>query len=690
MHTTFDGRLRPKQHQPTDWVDLTKLLNKRLAFVYQRLSSHEQIKRSIFSIKAQDALEDLAKEDGYTDEQVYVENRDLGISGTKGREDRPGLAYLIELVEAGTVESVYVVHISRLYRDQTLINAFALGELFKQQNVIIVTPHMRLNLRDKMHMRLYRMEVERAADELELMAQRLLGAKNLKAKAGYYAGESIPPGYVIDERKQLKNGKPNPDYHTYQVYEPHAEIVRTIFNQLAIPGMTSTRVARYCKEKGITFPSYPPELNTKAHLKTFKRTKRDHDGNWIISVSKVRSIATNPAYIGWKIWEGEVINKDHFKPIINEATFWAVQECFKKGPRPKKQYDPLPLAGLLYCGNHDIYREISYSNNKSASDAVYNCCDSGLRDNCMFITAHILDQPISEAVISQITLPGLAKQVLKKLADEFVHAKEQAASYRREATRLKAEIDNLRNNLAMEVFSADQAKWIDQQIHNRLARITELAELEKQPIGAIGKPMPGQADIELVDAFLNNLDKNWDDQPNGLKNAFLRLLLDKVVIFNNPTTIRATIIWRVGLEQEILINRWFERFSRPKWSETEVEILQQYYPVAEREELLKMLPGRSWSAIKSKAKGMELRRKRQKKRTSEHFTPEEDEIVRRYYTGEIDKSEAEALTGREIESIRSRANRLGLLKVKPRITWEWVSKGAIPEQEFPLRWTAPR
>ncbi|GEM_PF-4925298 len=46
-------------------------------------------------------------------ELIYVERRDLGVSGTKGQEEREGLADLIQLIEQGKVESVYVIEISR-------------------------------------------------------------------------------------------------------------------------------------------------------------------------------------------------------------------------------------------------------------------------------------------------------------------------------------------------------------------------------------------------------------------------------------------------------------------------------------------------------------------------------------------------------------------------------------------------
>lgn len=687
----FNGRLRAKTNQPTNWVDLIKLPNEKLAFIYQRLSSHEQMKKSIYSIKAQDALFDLAKEDGYADHQIHVERRDLGISGTKGREEREGLAYLIELVESDLVEAVYVVHISRLYRDQTLINAFALGELFKEHKVIIVTPQMRLNLRDKMHMRLYRMEAERAADELELMANRLYGARIIKAKAGYYTGESIPPGYVLNEQNHLDNAAYNVDTSGYQVYEPHAEVVRIIFNQLVIPGTTPTRVARYCESKGITFGTFPPELDTKQNRKAFLQAKQRPDGSWPVTVSRIRSIATNPAYIGWKLWGGEVVSKKAFLPIIDEDTFWTVQKRFEKHSSPKKDYDPLPLGGLLYCGNHDIPRQMSYNNRKKEDNksSKYSCSNSAMKLTCAIVSDHVIDGPVCEAVISQITLPGLTEQILSKLTSEYEQAKEQAASYRREMKRLESEVENLRANLhvnmATRILSAVEIAKINEQIQNRLARIRELADLEKQPIGAaMGKPIPGQADIELVQSFLDNLGQKWVDQPNGLKNAFLRLLLDQVIIWPEPATIRVKLIWRVGLEQELLIYRPPLKFK--PWHETEVEILLQHYTTTNKEVLLALLPNRTWISIRDKAVRLGLVRNDEAKevgRQGKVYSEEEDRLIKCFYVGEISQDEIIAMTGRKLYNIRQRARKLGLKWHPPRATWEWLDKGRMAESESP-------
>ena len=141
-------------------LDSTSLPCKKLAIIYKRLSTHEQVQDHVFSLKMQDALADMAKRDGYPEDLIHVEDRDLGLSGTLGSDQREGLAYVIELIEQDRAESVYVVHASRLYRDQTLIDGFAFGELCKKHGVVIVTPSMRLNLRNDMHIRVLRKELD--------------------------------------------------------------------------------------------------------------------------------------------------------------------------------------------------------------------------------------------------------------------------------------------------------------------------------------------------------------------------------------------------------------------------------------------------------------------------------------------------------------------------------------------------
>jgi hypothetical protein len=524
------------------------------------------------------------------------------------------------------------------------------------------------------------------------MSNRLLGARDLKAQSGLYAGESLPPGYIVDGPETLGDGQPNPSYHMYQIYGPHAEVVSTIFKQLLMPGTTPTRVARYCQRNGIAFPPFPPELDTKANRKTFNTSKRDPDGSWPVTTARVRKIVTNPAYIGWKVWGGKIVSKDAYEPIVDEHSFWKVQDVFKHRQSPKRDYDPLPLAGVLYCGEHDEPRRMYHANRKRAVDTVYRCRDHDLEIHCVSITSHILDDPIGEAVISQFAVPGIVERVLHKLAHEYDRTKEQAATYHREMTRLNAEVDNLLGNLAAGVLGPEQLKRIDREVQQRLNRIQELADLESRPIGAVlGQPTPGQADIDLVKSFIANLDKEWQTQPNGFKNAFLRLVLDRVVIWHKKEgTIRVRLFWRGGLEQELVIHQPHKKKRQP-WTETELELMREYYETSTWDRLLAILPDRTWKAIKNMGAQMGMVREEDGKQQGGNpaFTEEEDDLVRCYYAGEIGAEEATS-TGRTMYGVWGRARALGLTGKPHKPIWEWVDRGLsatpITEEECPSAW----
>src|SRR5918996_4964978 len=91
-----------------------------------------------------------------------------------------------------------------------------------------------------MHLWLYRQEIERAADEIELVKLRLGGPKRHKALSGRFDGRSVAPGYLVDQHAQSET------YERYVLYSPHAEVVRLIFQAVLATG-TPTRAARWLR-----------------------------------------------------------------------------------------------------------------------------------------------------------------------------------------------------------------------------------------------------------------------------------------------------------------------------------------------------------------------------------------------------------------------------------------------------------
>jgi DNA invertase Pin-like site-specific DNA recombinase len=543
------ARLKPVV-APPDPGDLVRLPLVRKAFIYQRLSTHEQRKRSLWSLEMQEALFEQAKADGFRDDQIVVERRDLGISGTKGKEARPGLAALIQAIEADQVEAVYVVHISRISRDQTLIDGLEFGELCKQHRVLIVMPTMRLNLSDSMHLRLYRQEIERAADEIELLKLRLGGPKRHKALSGRFDGRSVAPGYLVDHAPTSET------YERYVRYAPHAEVVRLIFQAVLATG-TPTRAARWLRDRGIILPAFgadiPPDDVQRSSLVRHTHPQRC-PGGFLITPSLVQSVATNPVYLGWWLVGGRVVHTENHPPIIDEDTFMRTQHVLTDHGRPLatrggvRSAAPQLLSGLLWCTQHEVPVRMTATRVKGGGR--YLCDDSYTHAQtdhpCTLLDARLLDDPITDVVLRRCQFIEHAEAVLAQLETEYAAGQEDTRRRQRERRRLQQEIDTLQQNLAL-TRSPEQVAMLFEQIERRQQRLAALSDTSAAP----ERRALSAAQVATVRAFLADLRTGWDGQPVVLRHEFVRPILDRVRVDTRRESIEATIVWRSGVEQHL-------------------------------------------------------------------------------------------------------------------------------------------
>ena len=94
-----------------------------------------------------------------------------------------------------------------------------------------------------------------------------------------------------------------------------------------------------------------------------------------------------------------------------------------------------------------------------------------------------------------------------------------------------------------------------------------------------------------------------------------------------------------------------------------------------RDQLMALLPNRTWRQIAAKGRNLRLKRKvRDKPGGNRPYASSEDAILRQYCCGEFDMGETLArLEGRTEDSVRSRMKMLGLKRdysAKPK--WEWA------------------
>ena len=169
--------------------------------------------------------------------------------------------------------------------------------------------------------------------------------------------------------------------------------------------------------------------------------------------------------------------------------------------------------------------------------------------------------------------------------------------------------------------------------------------------------------------------ETWDEKPNGLKNALLRLLLEQVIIWPGPAKIRVRLVWQFGPPRELVIHR--PRVGkRARWTERELAFVKEHYETADIDELVEMLPRRTWESIREVGRRLGLSRATKKggrghRGKDRPYTPEEDELIRRYYAGKIGIGKVKS-TGRTIIGIRARAAKLGLTRQTGQVTWEWA------------------
>lgn len=646
LNDTVRRRFKTRTEEPEGGP--VRLPHTREAWVYKRLSTHEQRKHSIWSLKQQDELEEMACREGYVapligeqiaslkaateypgfyaNGQIHVEERDIGISGTKNHKFRPGLAALIEAISAGRVEAVYVVHISRLYRDQTLIDAMTFADLCKRHNVVIVTPQLIFDLNQDLYFDIYKMEIENAVRELKVMKLRLTGNKLLKARHGYYDGRGIEWGYTLDLDKE------SPTYQKLVPYEPHAAVVREVF-RLALYYRTARKVRQHMLEHDFYFPPFAPEvMETIKGRHSLKSCRLRGDGSWLPSKQAVLSILTNPVYVGWWLVQGEVISKTNHPVIVDEETFWAVQEIWNpidyRTGKPNAAYSfnagrdtgrRALLTGLLYCGEHPEDGEWSQHYlcanfgqvNKDGSRQNWYICAVDYQEDhrqnaCFHTRQEVIDEAIVAHVLQRVSLDGVTREVVEHLEQESEQERAEARRHKSLRDQLLREIEGLKKKLPWAETKSDYGILMA-EIHQRERQIEQLMRPKWSADGLLTV-----AQVVEVEAFLRTLSRAWPRVKPETKRWFLEVLLDRVTIYHDRSQmVYLHLRWRTGLVDVLRVYRVHP--PRPegwRWDTWEDEAIRAHYPTCQHvSEVLSLVkPFRNWWGAKQRASQLGVHR----------------------------------------------------------------------------------
>lgn len=398
----------------------------REALVYVRQSTMAQARFNQESTQRQYALQKRALSLGWPEEHIRVIDGDLGISGS-GRSRRPGFAQLVTSVSLGEVGAVLGLEISRLARSSAdLMKLLELCGLF---DTLVIDEDGIYDMSDFNDRLLIGLKGTMGEAELHFLHARMIGGKENAASRGELRFP-LPVGYIYD-----------PDGRT--IMDPDEEIqhaVAVLFKAFRTTG-SAYGVVRYFTENNLSFP------------------KRAYGGAWdgkitwgTLTHSRVLAAIHNPSYAGAYVYgryrDNKTVDADgHFEhhPVrLPDKNDWKVflpghhqayisWEEFEENQKrlasnrtnmdrcgPAREGAAL-LTGILLCGKCGRRMTVRYTGTGGIRP-LYECVgrwEHGNRATCSSVPAEILDQAVSEKILSAMKPSELeiSLKVLRNIQD---------------------------------------------------------------------------------------------------------------------------------------------------------------------------------------------------------------------------------------------------------------------------------
>lgn len=314
--------------------------------LYERLSRDDDQEGDSNSIVTQKRLlESYAKEHGFRNCVHYTDD---GWSG--GTFERPDWKRMIADIEAGKVGAVLVKDMSRVGRDY-LQTGFYTEVFFQKHNVRFIAIYSGVDSADQ--------KSGEFAPFLNIMNEWYLRDASRKLKQSYQARARANISF---SNKTLYGYRKDPERkHHLIIDEESAAVVRQIY-AYALQGDGPAIIARKLREQKIERPSY----YMATHGLELYATDLDRPYDW--SNRTVGNILRKIEYLGHTVnhrterktykskkeylepSEWQIIENTH-EPIIDQATFDAVQKIRGTVRRTDTTGEPNVLTGLVYCGD---------------------------------------------------------------------------------------------------------------------------------------------------------------------------------------------------------------------------------------------------------------------------------------------------------------------------------------------------
>ena len=514
------------------------------ALIYIRQSTQYQVMNNQESRQLQEGLKERALQLGWPSENIEIIDSDLGMTGTKA-DRRHGFQYLLTQIALGNVGIVFSYDVTRLSRNCS--DWYPLLDICSYKKTLIGDREGIYDPRTSNGRLLLGLKGQFAEIELSTIRARMNEGLLNKAKRGDLILQ-LPTGYVRSQNIVLK--------------DPNLEVqscIQTIFDQF-LRLRSAAKVLRFFNDHHLKVPRY-----TDKELRWKKPT-----------VAAILSILKNPAYAGANVYgktqtsrvdlkatktkhlpieQWKYVVKGKFPSYISWENFEMIQGVIKDNyaeydrnqsrgiPRPGKAL----LHGIMYCGACGHKMVVQYK-----GGTRYMC--NYLRQQhgtpvCQRLHANCIDDYVALTfleALSAVELNAYEKIIENQWHEASVVHKmknqqlERLRYQARLAERQFNQVDPDNRLVAVEL----ERRWE--------AALKELKEVENEYENqkAKGNHTLTKLPTELKKAFLNlgkELPGIWEGLASEKKKAFLRCLIDKVVVHRKERhLVEVRIVWQGG------------------------------------------------------------------------------------------------------------------------------------------------
>ena len=522
--TIVHRKIQPHHHQ-------------RLACIYIRQSTTEQVRHHQESQRNQERMAERAQQLGWPAQQVQLIREDLGKSGS-GSYQRSGFRNLLSDISLGKVGIVFCYEVSRLARNSAdwhhLLEAAGLFDTLIADYDGIYDLHQ---FNDRL---LLGLKGTMSEAELHLLKLRMAAGRKRQLERGDYR-QILPTGLVrVEDGVVIKD----PD-------EPVQQVIGLVFDTFARLKSCS-QVLQYFHREKILLP---------------RRQIRGPDAGIVVwkqpTSGALYSILTNPAYAGTFVYgrrqmdrsqpmgnrlnrprrrlpieSWEYVHHDRYPAYISWEVFLENQQLLRANRQHQWQPDHEKagairdgnalLQGIIYCGHcgHQM-RTLHKGGGKYGCYAQKQMYGG---DICTIVKADYIDPVVVEAFFTAIQPAQLDVLAAVLREQNEVHA-QLAQQWQQRLQRAQYEA-----HLAQRQYNAvdPDNRLVAAELERRWeARLQALATTQREVEAFEQRPSPAVLTPQLRQQFqtiCDDLPTLWADLANLEKKSLLRSLIKRVIL----------------------------------------------------------------------------------------------------------------------------------------------------------------